>query len=159
MDLGPARTCDLQTWPALSAGKSAVINALLGRRYLAEGILPTTNEISVLKWGDSAKTSGSDSVQVRAEIPNMQLRCRCRGTGPCKKGACREIPGRTADCMAATATCPCLQEADGVFTRQLPAELLREVNVVDTPGTNVILERQQRLTEEYVPRADLVSLS
>ena len=24
------------------------------------------------------------------------------------------------------------------------------------PGTNVILDRQQRLTEEYVPRADLV---
>ena len=33
---------------------------------------------------------------------------------------------------------------------------LQEVNVVDTPGTNVILGRQQRLTEEYVPRADLV---
>jgi hypothetical protein len=30
------------------------------------------------------------------------------------------------------------------------------MHVVDTPGTNVILERQQRLTEEYVPRADLV---
>ncbi len=33
---------------------------------------------------------------------------------------------------------------------------LCQVNVVDTPGTNVILGRQQRLTEEYVPRADLV---
>ena len=51
----------------------------------------------------------------------------------------------------------CLQDTDGVFTRYLPAELLKEVNVVDTPGTNVILGRQQRLTEEYVPRADLVS--
>jgi len=30
------------------------------------------------------------------------------------------------------------------------------MHIVDTPGTNVILERQQRLTEEYVPRADLV---
>lgn len=30
------------------------------------------------------------------------------------------------------------------------------MNLVDTPGTNVILERQQRLTEEFVPRADLV---
>jgi len=28
--------------------------------------------------------------------------------------------------------------------------------VVDTPGTNVILGRQQRLTEEFVPRSDLV---
>ncbi|KAG9154113.1 hypothetical protein Leryth_000603 [Lithospermum erythrorhizon] len=28
--------------------------------------------------------------------------------------------------------------------------------IVDTPGTNVILQRQQRLTEEFVPRADLI---
>ena len=40
--------------------------------------------------------------------------------------------------------------------RRLPAPLLRDLSVVDTPGTNVILERQQRLTEEFVPRADLV---
>uniref|UniRef100_A0A2P2LGQ6 Dynamin N-terminal domain-containing protein n=1 Tax=Rhizophora mucronata TaxID=61149 RepID=A0A2P2LGQ6_RHIMU len=30
------------------------------------------------------------------------------------------------------------------------------MNIVDTPGTNVILQRQQRLTEEFVPRADLL---
>jgi predicted GTPase len=44
----------------------------------------------------------------------------------------------------------------GLQVRRVGATLLRNVNVVDTPGTNVILERQQRLTEEYVPRADLV---
>lgn len=49
-----------------------------------------------------------------------------------------------------------MQTSDGLFVRHLPADLLREINIVDTPGTNVILERQQRLTEEYVPRADLV---
>eukprot|EP00252_Welwitschia_mirabilis_P009762 TRINITY_DN2262_c0_g2_i2.p1 TRINITY_DN2262_c0_g2~~TRINITY_DN2262_c0_g2_i2.p1 ORF type:complete len:481 (-),score=114.87 TRINITY_DN2262_c0_g2_i2:130-1572(-) len=30
------------------------------------------------------------------------------------------------------------------------------MTLVDTPGTNVILKRQQRLTEEFVPRADLI---
>lgn len=30
------------------------------------------------------------------------------------------------------------------------------MNLVDTPGTNVILQRQQQLTEEFVPRADLL---
>ena len=29
-----------------------MINALLGDRYLEEGILPTTNEISVLKFAE-----------------------------------------------------------------------------------------------------------
>ncbi|GAX76842.1 hypothetical protein CEUSTIGMA_g4288.t1 [Chlamydomonas eustigma] len=49
-----------------------------------------------------------------------------------------------------------VQQSDGQFVRYLPAPLLKEMNIVDTPGTNVILDRQQRLTEEYVPRADLV---
>lgn len=40
--------------------------------------------------------------------------------------------------------------------RRLSAALLQDVNVVDTPGTNVILEHHQRLTEEYIPQADLV---
>lgn len=35
-----------------NSGKSTVINALLGAKYLEEGILPTTNEISILKHAD-----------------------------------------------------------------------------------------------------------
>ncbi|KAI5597172.1 hypothetical protein BDE02_02G050200 [Populus trichocarpa] len=31
-----------------------------------------------------------------------------------------------------------------------------KMNIVDTPGTNVILQRQQCLTEEFVPHADLL---
>ncbi|WIA37083.1 hypothetical protein OEZ86_014055 [Tetradesmus obliquus] len=94
-----------------NSGKSTVINALLGEKFLADGILPTTNEISVLKYADPAS-------------PKQQPEL--------------------------------VQQSDGLFVRRLPAALLREMNIVDTPGTNVILERQQRLTEEYVPRADLV---
>ena len=88
-----------------NAGKSSVINAVLGKKHLKEGILPTTNEISVLRHGDAPRSE---------------------------------------------------QSSDGFYTQYIPADLLREVNIVDTPGTNVILERQQRLTEEFVPRADLV---
>ena len=37
-----------------------------------------------------------------------------------------------------------------------PAELLRDVHIVDTPGTNAIIREHERLTTEFVPRADLV---
>ncbi len=40
-----------------NSGKSTVINALLGKRFLAEGILPTTNEISVLKFRSVTEVS------------------------------------------------------------------------------------------------------
>ncbi|CAG9463676.1 unnamed protein product [Pedinophyceae sp. YPF-701] len=93
-----------------NSGKSSVINALLGGKFLPEGILPTTNEINILKYSADA---------------------------PPGQGTAR-------------------QEEDGLYVRELPAPFLQEVTVVDTPGTNVVLSRQQRLTEEYVPRADLV---
>lgn len=38
----------------------------------------------------------------------------------------------------------------------LCCSFFEQINIVDTPGTNVILQRQQRLTEEFVPRADLL---
>jgi predicted GTPase len=50
----------------------------------------------------------------------------------------------------------CERHPDGQYMCYLSAPVLKEMNLVDTPGTNVILQRQQRLTEEYVPRADLI---
>jgi len=37
-----------------------------------------------------------------------------------------------------------------------PIEWLKDINVVDTPGTNAVIQRHQGLTEEFVPRSDLV---
>uniref|UniRef100_A0A1D1XXT4 Uncharacterized protein in xynA 3'region n=2 Tax=Anthurium amnicola TaxID=1678845 RepID=A0A1D1XXT4_9ARAE len=91
-----------------NSGKSTVINALLGRRYLKEGVIPTTNAITLLSYSETEESE------------------RCE-THP-----------------------------DGQFICYLPAPILKEMILVDTPGTNVILQRQQRLTEEFVPRADLV---
>ena len=37
-----------------------------------------------------------------------------------------------------------------------PLDLLRDVAVVDTPGTNAILREHEEITSHFVPRADLV---
>ncbi len=37
-----------------------------------------------------------------------------------------------------------------------PVEWLRDINIVDTPGTNAITQRHQEITEGFLPRADLV---
>ncbi|TYI68330.1 hypothetical protein E1A91_D08G081300v1 [Gossypium mustelinum] len=93
-----------------NSGKSTVINALLGERYLTEGVIPTTNEITFLRYSE-------------LDRKDMQR---------------------------------CERHPDGQLICYLPAPILKEMNIVDTPGTNVILQRQQRLTEEFVPRADLL---
>lgn len=92
-----------------NSGKSTFINALLGQKYLKDGVVPTTNEITFLRY---------------SEISDEQQRCQ--------------------------------RHPDGQYICYLPAPILKDMIIVDTPGTNVILQRQQRLTEEFVPRADLL---
>jgi small GTP-binding protein len=88
-----------------NAGKTALINALLGQRVLPEGATPTTSRVTLVKWG---------------EEPAEQV----------------------------------VDESFAVYTYPLP--LLKELNIVDTPGTNAIIRRHERLTDEFVPRSDLV---
>jgi small GTP-binding protein len=45
---------------------------------------------------------------------------------------------------------------EGIIIRTNPAPFLREINVVDTPGTNAILREHEALSQGFVPRADLV---
>ncbi len=37
-----------------------------------------------------------------------------------------------------------------------PVEILKEICIVDTPGTNTIIEHHQEITERFVPAADLI---
>jgi small GTP-binding protein len=37
-----------------------------------------------------------------------------------------------------------------------PAEILREIHIVDTPGTNAIIREHEAITSDFVPRSDLV---
>jgi hypothetical protein len=38
----------------------------------------------------------------------------------------------------------------------LPVEILKEIAIVDTPGTNTIVEHHQEITEQFIPASDLI---
>jgi len=88
-----------------NAGKSALINALLGQAVLAEGVTPTTSKIHHIGWGEKLA---------------------------------REPLGSVGERITA------------------PVESLRQLTIVDTPGTNALDRAHEALTTDYVPRADLV---
>jgi small GTP-binding protein len=88
-----------------NAGKSALMNALLGEKVLPEGVTPTTSRVTLVKWGE----------QVAEKV---------------------------------------VDESFSTYAHPLP--LLHELNIVDTPGTNAVIRRHERLTDEFVPRSDLV---
>lgn len=88
-----------------NSGKSSVINALLGDKVQSEGVTPTTDKITLIRYGDTPAEEN------RSEF---------------------------------------------LLERQFPADVLRQVTVVDTPGTNAIVRRHEELTREFIPRSDMV---
>lgn len=45
---------------------------------------------------------------------------------------------------------------ENIYLYHYPLDLLRDLHIVDTPGTNSIERMEEALTREFVPRADLV---
>ncbi|HLU81769.1 MAG TPA: dynamin family protein, partial [Trueperaceae bacterium] len=88
-----------------NAGKSSILNALLGERVMPEGVTPTTDRITVVTYGERATET---------------------------------------------------EDGPAIVRRTYPAELLRDIALVDTPGTNAIILRHQELTERFIPRSDLL---
>src|SRR5436190_16767745 len=67
--------------------------------------------------------------------------------GPCTAGIRELVYGGERKVVSLGASC------ERVF---LPKDVLREVTMVDTPGTNSIIQNHERITENYIPQSDLV---
>jgi len=63
-------SCDLSQGE-FNSGKSTFINALLGRQYLQEGVVPTTNEIMLLSYSEI----DSESFERCERHPDGQFMC------------------------------------------------------------------------------------
>src|SRR5215212_6697074 len=88
-----------------NSGKSAFINALLGDELSREGVTPTTDRITVLRYSEEASER---------------------------------------------------ERREGVLEKEHPNDFLREIAIVDTPGTNAIIRHHEELSRGFVPRSDLV---
>lgn len=86
-----------------STGKSSVINALIGEKILEEGITPTTDKITIIKYGEKSEH---------------------------------------------------LEE--GIVTIEVPNKKLENTVLVDTPGTNVTIEQHKKITEDFIPKSDII---
>ena len=45
---------------------------------------------------------------------------------------------------------------DGVRTMRCPVPFLHDCQLVDTPGTNVVINGHRKLTDDFIPQADLI---
>jgi len=67
--------------------------------------------------------------------------------GPCTAGIRELVYGGERKIVGLSQYC------ERVF---VPTEVLREVTMVDTPGTNSIIQNHETITENYIPQSDLV---
>jgi hypothetical protein len=51
----------------------------------------------------------------------------------------------------------CQTSARDLVNIYVPVEWLKELNLVDTPGTNAIIRMHQQITEHFIPQSDMVS--
>lgn len=49
-----------------------------------------------------------------------------------------------------------VEEGRFLLKREYPLDMLKNIALVDTPGTNAVIKQHQELTEDFIPRADLV---
>jgi hypothetical protein len=90
---------------------SSFLNALLGKKWLPDGITPTTSKINLLRYGE--KFQIIDSVA----------------------------------------------DEDGASDKvivTIPVDWLKQINLVDTPGTNAVIKSHQEITQNFIPRSDLI---
>lgn len=97
-----------------NSGKSSFLNAMLGKKWLEEGVTPTTAQVNILRNGPEFKV------------------------------------------VQRTGTIAGLAKQDEHVEVHVPVAWLKQISLVDTPGTNAVVQGHQEITEHFVPRSDLV---
>lgn len=120
------------------------------------------------------KCADVESIQIlRARLNNLQSAALLVIVGEVKAGKSTFLNALVGEDVCPVAPEPCtvrIQElvygpersvetlGDSWERVYLPKDVLRELSLVDTPGTNSILLEHQTITENYIPQSDLVVL-
>lgn len=106
-----------------NAGKTTILNALLGKRVLETGALPTTDAITIVSSAAQTSTTPSSSSKTK----NQQ------------------------------STTKSSSSSSSVLHYNVPdSDLLQDLTLVDTPGTNAVLLDHTATTLRLLPAADLI---
>ena len=125
------KPCVLAVVGRMKAGKSTFINALLGEDVAKVGVTETTATINCFMYGTAADPS------------TRALLLAGRPVRGCQSCIRRCLQGNDADS---------LRRAEGIDHLEylLPNDYLRNVTLVDTPGTAAVVDEHQNRTAEFL---------
>ena len=118
-----------------STGKSSIINSMIGKDLLFSDVKPATSKISVLKYGDSEKIQVTYMDGSSKALSFSQFKEMANHSSNKKEKLGSEIKN---------------------FEVYYPAEFLRHINLIDTPGFSTISETDDTLTKEWLKKMDIL---
>jgi small GTP-binding protein len=119
-----------------NAGKSTLINALLGKKILESGALPTTDSITII-------TQQQKSLPLEQPSPDGKL-----------NSVEQQSQQQSLPISNYTST---QSRVGGVVVHEVPnVPLLQDLTLIDTPGTNAVLVDHTARTLRLLPTADLI---
>lgn len=129
-----------------NAGKSTLINALLGRRFLETGALPTTDQITVLtnlnENGIGANNGHDDDDNGEQEEKNHEI---------------TQMFVPEQDLSTSTSATSTTGHSNAIVMHRISnVPLLQDLTLIDTPGTNAVLSNHTARTLKLLPSADLI---
>jgi GTP-binding protein EngB required for normal cell division len=155
-----------------NAGKSSLINALIGERCLKEGVTPTTSQVCILSFNDDGDSSAAMEASNAERAARAAAAARKAAAAAAAAQASAAVSDGDGGAEGAEEGAPRESgavegiekpvaeggdpTADIVATRRLPVPWLSDAVIVDTPGTNAIVEGHTQLTEDIIPRCDMV---
>lgn len=119
-----------------SAGKSTLLNAMLGEAVLPAAIRPTTAALNRILWGDepSIVVGFQDGSEEQTDIKQLKLFVTEKGNPDNERGV-----------------------AEVVIRHPLPL-LLHGAELIDTPGVSSLIEAHTKITYSLIPSCDAVVL-
>jgi small GTP-binding protein len=110
-----------------NAGKSTMINALLGSKLLQTGSLPTTDSITIISSAANNNSNNDDTLNKPQQIQGHD------------------------DSVTSSSIV-----GDVIYHPVSTLPLLHDMTIVDTPGTNAVLTDHTIMTMRILPSADLI---
>jgi tRNA U34 5-carboxymethylaminomethyl modifying GTPase MnmE/TrmE len=132
-----------------NAGKSTLINALVGSKLLNTGPIPTTDCMTILSSNNTTTTTDTTTTTTAATtIPVLPL------TNSNISTQANTIPTSNETLVSEYGSPSSV--GDVLYHPVSTLPLLTDMTIVDTPGTNAVLTDHTAMTLRILPAADLI---
>jgi len=137
-----------------NSGKSRWTNAILGEAYLKEGRIPTTECLDIIQYGQERMVQNVEETYAESESILFGGASTSDASGSGRNSA--EISTFKDSTSSSSSSRSNMSNTIPKRIHYIDKEFLKGISFIDSPGVNATISKHERITKEFIPRADLV---